>query len=56
MGSELFAHFEVAPAQRLVARLDAKSAVAADEPARLSVDLADLRLFDAASGRSLMTR
>jgi multiple sugar transport system ATP-binding protein len=56
MGSELYAHFEAAPAQRLVARLDAKSAVTAGEPARLSVDLAELGLFDAGNGRSLMAR
>ncbi len=63
MGAELYAHFELAStdggpgvAQRLVARVDAASSVAAGEPAQLSVNLAGLRLFDAQSGVSLMHR
>jgi len=64
MGHELFAHFELgpiaqagaigAPAQRLVARVDVTSSVAAGAPAELIVSLAGLRLFDAETGISLM--
>ena len=64
MGHELFAHFQVAPiadaaaigapVQQLVARVDNASGVSAGTPAALSVSLAGLRLFDAATGVSLM--